>query len=126
MSTELSAVRLRLTGPPDGEHQDTAAASPPNPDRAVSGQRKTPLWLATQEWELSAGCSGVDTDIFYRFGTERGAARRAAERDAKQICRRCAVVDHCMQRALSAREPHGIWGGLTPEERTALLHDRTA
>lgn len=39
---------------------------------------------------------------------------------AKAACRRCPVVDPCLDRALAAGESHGIWGGLTPEERRQL------
>jgi WhiB family redox-sensing transcriptional regulator len=31
------------------------------------------------------------------------------------------VVEQCLEWALAAREPYGVWGGLSTEEREALL-----
>jgi WhiB family redox-sensing transcriptional regulator len=40
---------------------------------------------------------------------------------AKAVCSRCPVVESCLRWALAAREPYGVWGGLSVEEREALL-----
>ena len=100
----------------------------PTTNRIPAPRRKPgpPVWLTTQDWELAVACAGLDPDIFYRFETERGVTRRAHERAAKQVCRRCPVADQCLVRALTADEPHGIWGGLTPDERADLVHQATA
>jgi WhiB family redox-sensing transcriptional regulator len=45
---------------------------------------------------------------------------------AKQICKDCPVVANCLRWALAAREPYGVWGGLSVEEREALLTRRPA
>jgi WhiB family redox-sensing transcriptional regulator len=39
---------------------------------------------------------------------------------AKAVCARCPVIDSCLRWALAAREPYGVWGGLSVEERDAL------
>ncbi len=46
----------------------------------------------------------------------------AATQEAKAICQRCSVRDECLAYALATenRERHGIWGGMTPEERAAI------
>lgn len=36
---------------------------------------------------------------------------------ALEICSRCPVKYLCAEYALSAREPFGIWGGTTPNDR---------
>ena len=36
---------------------------------------------------------------------------------------RCPVLAQCRAWALETREPHGIWGGLTPHQRHTLLRD---
>lgn len=40
-----------------------------------------------------------------------------AVREAKKMCAQCPVRNACLEEALRFREPYGIWGGLTPEER---------
>lgn len=39
---------------------------------------------------------------------------------AKQMCNECPIRQQCLEYALVANEEHGIWGGLTRQERTAL------
>ncbi len=39
------------------------------------------------------------------------------EAKAKEICMSCAVHDDCREYALTIREQHGIWGGMTENER---------
>lgn len=43
------------------------------------------------------------------------------EKRAKEICLECGVRDDCLDYALSIREQHGIWGGLTENERRELI-----
>jgi WhiB family redox-sensing transcriptional regulator len=33
----------------------------------------------------------------------------------------CPVLEECLSWALEARESWGVWGGLTPQERSQLL-----
>jgi WhiB family redox-sensing transcriptional regulator len=63
----------------------------------------------------------VDTSNFYHPENERGPSRARRERLAKAICARCDVRENCLRWALAAREPYGVWGGLSTEEREALL-----
>lgn len=39
---------------------------------------------------------------------------------AKSICRGCSAADKCLQWALETGEEHGVWGGLSEQERRAL------
>ena len=73
------------------------------------------------DWQMTDACRGVDTSAFYHPENERGPSRRRREMNAKAICAHCTVVESCLRWALSAREPYGVWGGLSPEEREALL-----
>lgn len=57
---------------------------------------------------------------------ERKEERASREREAKGICRSCAVTEECLEYALRIREPHGIWGGLNESERKQLLDRRAA
>jgi Transcription factor WhiB len=68
------------------------------------------------DWDLHAACQGVDTERFY-------ATSDAAVERAKGICGRCFVQADCLaaadecERGLGRKMVHGIWGGLTADER---------
>ena len=72
-------------------------------------------------WQLRARCRGTSTDTFYPPENTRGNTRRLNEQPAKQVCESCPVLVPCRRYAVDAQEPHGIWGGTTPEERVELL-----
>ena len=63
----------------------------------------------------------METSVFYPADSERGQRLARRERRAKQICARCPVIDSCLQWALVAREPYGVWGGMSAKERARLL-----
>ncbi|NBM19193.1 WhiB family transcriptional regulator [Streptomyces sp. GC420] len=75
------------------------------------------LW----DWQLLAACRGVDSSLFFHPEGERGAARTARETSAKEVCMRCPVRAECAAHALAVREPYGVWGGLTEDEREELM-----
>lgn len=72
------------------------------------------------EWQLLGACRGADSSLFFLDEGERGPRKERRERSAKAICRTCPVVERCAAFALSTREPYGVWGGLSPEEREVL------
>lgn len=74
-----------------------------------------------QDWRHRAGCRDQDPELFFPLpGDERGVAA------AKRVCRRaCPVTNACLEYALSAGEDHGVFGGLTPEERRRLARVRS-
>lgn len=39
------------------------------------------------------------------------------DRMAKTVCATCSVRLECADYAIRAREPYGVWGGLTEEDR---------
>lgn len=43
---------------------------------------------------------------------------------AKRICERCAVQEKCLDWAIEHGEKHGVWGGMTPDERKAEAERR--
>ncbi|HMA46917.1 MAG TPA: WhiB family transcriptional regulator [Frankiaceae bacterium] len=73
------------------------------------------------EWQLLGACRGESTDLFFHPEGERGPARAAREAAAKAVCARCPVIGLCRDHALAAREPYGVWGGLSESEREELL-----
>lgn len=71
--------------------------------------------MAIVTWQHGAACAGENTDLFFPIGTSGFAAHQAEE--ARQICGRCPVRIACLQWAISSGTEHGVWGGLTEEER---------
>jgi WhiB family redox-sensing transcriptional regulator len=71
------------------------------------------LW----DWQLRGLCRGKDSSLFFHPEGERGAARSSRETAAKEICLNCPVQIPCADHALTVREPYGVWGGMTEEER---------
>lgn len=78
------------------------------------------------DWQVHAACRGTDTSAFYHPENERGPSRARREMAAKAVCAGCPVVENCLKWALTAREPYGVWGGLSTEERETLLTLQTA
>ena len=75
-------------------------------------------------WQSMAACRGMDTAIFYHPENERGPTRHRRDWEAKRICQRCRVVGPCLQWALETREPYGVWGGMSVEERLAMQSEQ--
>lgn len=73
------------------------------------------------DWQMQAACRGQDTANFYHPENERGPSRVRREMRAKAVCATCPVVESCLRWALAAREPYGVWGGMSAEERERAL-----
>ncbi len=77
-------------------------------------------------WKERAECRGPESFVFFPPPhPERRDERGAREAKAKKICSMCAVRPECLEFAVTIREPHGIWGGLTEAERRELEGART-
>jgi WhiB family redox-sensing transcriptional regulator len=70
-----------------------------------------------QSWRDKGACRGIDPAVFYP-GEDEDAS------EAKAICSQCAVVQACLEHALTAREKEGVWGGLTERERRRVIRQR--
>lgn len=77
--------------------------------------------LEQWEWQLIGACRGMDSGIFFHPPGERGGARTRRANQAKAICQDCPVIGECLEHALRMREPYGVWGGRTEEERAKIL-----
>ncbi|WP_030194664.1 WhiB family transcriptional regulator [Streptomyces sp. NRRL S-87] len=73
-----------------------------------------------REWHGRAACRGLGTDPFFQPADESSAERAVREEAARQVCAPCPVRVECRRHALNSREPYGVWGGLTEEDRRAL------
>ena len=78
-------------------------------------------------WQWRAACRGEDTGTFFPPSEpETKHERIVREERAKSICARCPVRLECLEYSLTVPELYGIWGGLTEQERRALLRDGQA
>ncbi|MEW2467896.1 WhiB family transcriptional regulator [Streptomyces sp. NPDC046994] len=67
------------------------------------------------DWRHEASCREEDPDLFFPIGNTGPALIQIEE--AKSVCRRCPVIEHCLQWALESGQDAGVWGGLSEDER---------
>jgi WhiB family transcriptional regulator, redox-sensing transcriptional regulator len=75
------------------------------------------------DWRSAAACRSADPELFFPVSGFGQALKQVAE--AKAICARCPVRRQCLAFALRTRQPHGIWGGMTEEERAVIRRPRS-
>lgn len=75
------------------------------------------LW----EWQYQGACRDADERLFFHPEGERGRKRRVRDAEARQICAVCPVLVECRTQSLAVREPYGVWGGLSEDERASIL-----
>lgn len=74
-------------------------------------------------WQEHALCAGMPQDGLFFASDDQG---EKALQLAVQLCRRCPVRCDCLDYALTNREEHGIWGGLTSVERKRIRWGRAS
>lgn len=74
------------------------------------------------EWRTAGACLTADPDLFFPVAVGAFASSQVAR--AQRICAGCPVKQQCLDFAMRTREPTGIWGGTTPEERIRVLRSR--
>lgn len=79
----------------------------------ISLEPTTPLG----RWTTLASCRSLDPELFFPETAND-------EEAAKAVCVTCPVRTACLEHALAASEPYGIWGGLTLRERRLLRRSR--
>jgi WhiB family redox-sensing transcriptional regulator len=83
-------------------------------DAAANAEKE----LDTMDWRHIAACREVDPELFFPIGNSGPALLQIEE--AKQVCRRCTVVDECLRWAIDSGQDAGVWGGMSEDERRAL------
>ena len=63
----------------------------------------------------------MSPELFFHPEGERGPSRARRDQAAKAVCATCPVLAQCAAHALAAREPYGVWGGLSEQDREVLL-----
>lgn len=74
-----------------------------------------PLLTGGELWKPMAACTSAEPDLFFPVSSAESNPSQVAE--AKAICARCLVRRECLDFAIQTRQMHGIWGGMTEEER---------
>jgi WhiB family redox-sensing transcriptional regulator len=70
------------------------------------------------DWRHNAVCREEDPELFFPIGNTGPSLLQIEE--AKAVCRRCPVLDQCLQWAFESGQDHGVWGGLSEDERRAM------
>jgi WhiB family redox-sensing transcriptional regulator len=73
---------------------------------------------AAMDWRHNAVCREEDPELFFPIGNTGPALLQIEE--AKAVCRRCPVMEQCLQWALETGQDAGVWGGLSEDERRAM------
>lgn len=73
------------------------------------------------DWQLNAACRGMDSAVFFHPEGERGSDRETRIARAKAVCATCSVLNACRLYSIKVREPYGVWGGLSEEERFSVI-----
>jgi WhiB family transcriptional regulator, redox-sensing transcriptional regulator len=76
----------------------------------------------TLDWLDLGACRDEDPDLFFPITSAGPAVAQLAA--AKAVCARCTVHEACLRYALEARQDHGVWGGMSEDERRAIWHVR--
>lgn len=71
-----------------------------------------------ENWRSLAACRSADPDLFFPISSSGRSIAQAAE--AKAICAGCPVRRECLAFALRTHQGHGVWGGLSEQERYPL------
>lgn len=75
--------------------------------------------LSLYAWQREGSCYGLEVNDFFAEPVKR-KLRRERDAKAKELCATCPVIKECLAHALRVPETFGIWGGTTPEERSAM------
>ena len=79
---------------------------------------------ASLDWQQIAACQSTDPELFFPVSSTGKSLEQASE--AKAVCACCLVRRQCLAYALRTRQAHGIWGGMTEEERARRISRRQA
>ncbi|WP_027587101.1 MULTISPECIES: WhiB family transcriptional regulator [Acidipropionibacterium] len=70
------------------------------------------------DWRHKAACLDEDPELFFPIGNTGPALAQISA--AKRVCARCEVRTECLTWALEAGQDHGVWGGMSEDERRAI------
>ena len=71
--------------------------------------------VAGEDWRSGAACRFADPELFFPISDSGQSLEQV--REAKAVCADCEVRRQCLAFAMRTRQVHGIWGGMTEQER---------
>ncbi|WP_043463776.1 WhiB family transcriptional regulator [Kitasatospora sp. MBT66] len=74
-------------------------------------------------WIHRAVCREEDPELFFPIGNTGPALLQIEE--ARSVCRRCPVMEQCLQWALETNQDAGVWGSMSEDERRAMKRRAT-
>ncbi len=82
------------------------------------------------DWREFGSCYRQGLDGWFTDDRERTDPRPEGRSDEDElfglaICNECMVQAECLTFALDTNQRYGIWGGLTSQQRRALMHQVT-
>jgi WhiB family transcriptional regulator, redox-sensing transcriptional regulator len=80
--------------------------------RPLSAQTVT---IPGRDWRLLAAWRHADPELFFPVSASGPSLDQVTQ--AKAICAGCPVRRQCLAFALDTRQDHGVWGGMSEEER---------
>ena len=81
-------------------------------------------------WHREALCAQMGGDALFGWEGEKSRSIVLVYQQARKICARCPVQNECLEEALelqgnrAQQHRYGMWGGLTPGERTEISKKR--
>ena len=72
-----------------------------------------------QAWRKRAACLDERPEVFFPIGNAHTVLLHIEK--AKAVCRRCEVAEGCLTWAMDSGRDAGVWGGLSEDERHALM-----
>jgi WhiB family transcriptional regulator, redox-sensing transcriptional regulator len=80
-----------------------------------TSRRPVELLVRQENWRSLAACQSADPDLFFPISSSGASLAQVAR--AKAICAGCQVRRECLAFALRTHQVHGVWGGLSEQER---------
>jgi len=96
----------------------TASGLPTLRVMSRTSHRVIGLLVPGERWRSLAACQFADPDLFFPISSSGPSGSQVAQ--AKAICAGCPVRHECLTFALRTHQVHGVWGGLSEEERYRL------
>ena len=80
--------------------------------RPLNGETVT---IPGRDGRLLAACRHADPELFFPVSASGPSLDQVTQ--AKAICAGCPVRQQCLAFAMDTRQDHGVWGGMSEEER---------
>lgn len=81
--------------------------------------------MTSGDWRYESACLDKPPEWFWPEPVNGKLNMDAYDR-ARTVCSGCPVREDCLTYAIEHREKQGMWGGLSPRERSRERRDRRA